>query len=238
MSVPVEDRIGAAEMMARWREGPLHPDLEPYLAESEVLGPCLRHPLVYQVPYFLPGQANEAYEAKKAGMKEAIRKRQWHTMIFLHERPYRLDALQQLSAGFNVPNKRWWDLVGIVWTDSENIHQNLDAWEEVWASDRPQRLQVMDKDEKAALAALPAKLTVWRGAIAGLNEEGMSWTLDRARAEWFARRFKREGEPVLVEATVPKRTVLAHFLGRNEAEIVISTYNRDLRVVKLREVGE
>lgn len=213
-------------MMERWQEGPLHEDLVPYLDEGEEFL-SLRHPLVYQVPYWLPGMANDQYAAKQAAMDAAMRKKDFSSIIWLHERPYRIDALKSLANGCHVSNTKWWSLVGDVWTDSENIHQNLEDWEAIWSTSRPNRQAAMDKEEKAALRALPDQLTVFRGAMDPLNGEGMSWTLDAAKALWFAKRFKREGKPVVITARMLKSDVLAYFMGRNESEIVVP-----LRVVR------
>jgi hypothetical protein len=51
---------------------------------------------------------------------------------------------------------------------------------------------------------------------------GLSWTLDRDKAIWFAKRFSMLPRltPRLVEGFVHKRHVLAYFGGRKEKEIV------------------
>lgn len=226
--------------MEAWRTAELHPDLKPYVHEGGPIGTVLQHPLVYEIPHMLPGRCNEAYAHKQRELKKAIALRKWDTVIWLHERPWRLDALMALRE-FEIPNKRWWQLVRQVWVDSENVYQNGAEWERVWADTRPNRQAVMDKDEKAELRALPDTLTVYRGAIEEMNAEGMSWTLEPKRAEWFAHRFERGGTPVVIEARVAKAEVLAHFTGRNESEIVlpldaVRTQSR-VRVVRVREVA-
>jgi hypothetical protein len=170
----------------------------------------------------LPGRLNEQYSYKRKALIVAASQKDWHTYVFLHERPYRLDALIHISETYSLSNKKFWELVGSVWTDSENIYQNVKEWQEVWATGRPNHQAAMTKDERLALAALPDELTIYRGAREDLNEDGLSWTTDRARAEWFAKRFNREGDAVVLEARVTKHDVLAYFTGRNESEVVTS----------------
>lgn len=212
-----------AEKLQKWAAEPLHEDLEPWV-EDGAFGKSLRHPLVFDIPLMLPGRANEQYAYKQQAIKDALAAQKWHSVVFLHERPYRAEALAQLE-WYKIPNKTWWGLVGSVWTDSENVWQNNEEWRQVWADDRPQRPQAMSKEERAFLRALPEKFTVWRGAAEGVNEDGMSWSLDRDRALWFAKRFEREGDPLLICGIVKKSDVLAYFNGRNESEVVIFPEN-------------
>jgi len=79
----------------------------------------------------------------------------------------------------------------------------------------------MEQEERKALAALPDRLTIYRGVhIKKGTLRGLSWTLDRERAEWFANRWAKR-RPYLVQAQVLKSDVRAHFLDRGEAEIVV-----------------
>jgi len=69
---------------------------------------------------------------------------------------------------------------------------------------------------------LPNDLTIWRGVARPRYARGMSWTLDRERAEWFARRFAAMyGDPRLYTATVDSDQVLGYLQGRQESEIVL-----------------
>ena len=70
--------------------------------------------------------------------------------------------------------------------------------------------------------ALPAQFVVWRGTtIENPNsEDGFSWTLNRARAKWFAFRNSRGSDsPVLIKAIVNKEAVLSAFDFENEVVV-------------------
>jgi hypothetical protein len=85
----------------------------------------------------------------------------------------------------------------------------------------------MDEQERNALAALPYELTIFRG-IGHVTHSwrGMSWTLDEQKAIWFSRRFADERDrPVVYRGLIEKARVLAHLLGRKEAEVVVFPRN-------------
>lgn len=206
---------------------PLDPELAAYIDEDGPLGPMIRHPLVFDpTGMATPGLPNRQLRWKKKALAEALSERDWYTAVFLHERPYRADALWQIARDHadEISDTGYWELVGAVWTDSENIWQNEAEWEELLHADRPERQAMMDDDEREMFAVLPEVIEVWRGCIQGQNEDGLSWTTDRERARWFARRFadNRDGDPIVLHGTVAKEQVVAYFAGRNESEIVVA----------------
>lgn len=75
-----------------------------------------------------------------------------------------------------------------------------------------------------------APLTVWRGSFAA-DKRGLSWTLDRERAEWFVRRgdMAQRGRTMrLWRCEVPADRQYGHFHNRREDEIVADV--RGLRI--------
>jgi hypothetical protein len=79
----------------------------------------------------------------------------------------------------------------------------------------------MGEDEDNLLRSLPEEVTIYRGCTKGLNENGISWTLNKEKAQWFSTRLLRKGAtPIVLERTVPKSDIIALFNGRNEFEVV------------------
>jgi hypothetical protein len=212
-------------------EEELHPELAEYLFESDISGLpqgmlALKHPLMYQIPYFpkANGYYNKAYAYKKEKVEEALFHGRWAEYIVLHERAWRHDALLtclQEGLGDDEDGDAIWQRIASVWMDSENIHQNLESWMKLWTSNYPNRRAAMDPKEQKAFDKLPDMVDVYRGVRHDVAAKGLSWTLDRSRAIWFAHRFIHgDCTPHLVTAMVPKKCVLAHFLRKNEDEIV------------------
>jgi hypothetical protein len=193
----------------------LHPDLQPYLEEG-ALGPQLRHPLVYAVPLWTKAHANYIYEQKKADLIDAVLHREFSKIIFLHERPYRLDAFIKIAK--DLPDDKYWSLLASIWTDTENGWQNLDEWRALFGSDRPARGHLMDENEHFTLGNLPETVEIYRGCQEGINEDGLSWTLDPEKAKFFAERFGKPGK--VLKKAVNKAQIVALFSGRNEAEVI------------------
>ena len=99
----------------------------------------------------------------------------------------------------------------------------------------PDRALVMSDEERAALASLPQRFEIWRGVS---NEDAVrsySWTLNRELARRFADRFADdESLPLLAAGWITKADVLAYFLERDEAEIVVLPENvQDIKLYQL-----
>jgi len=201
-------------------DDPLHPDLEPYVHETGLGMRVLQHPLVYCVPYTHTSIANHAYLVKTLALQRARDERSWQTYVWLHERPYRLQALCEIEYEFDT-DEEFWEMLRDVWMDSENVWQNFDDWVAFFSNldNRAGMSALMSEEERVLLAALPDRVTVYRGAVDGLNEDGISWTLDQDRAVWFASRFNKGGE--VFTRVVDKSEVVAYFTGRGEEEIVV-----------------
>jgi hypothetical protein len=99
--------------------------------------------------------------------------------------------------------------------------------------------EALEPSDLAFYDALPATIAVWRGCARG-RERGLSWTVDRAVAEGFAR-GKRciNRDPTLVRADIPRQHVFAVFTDRNEQEVVLDPRRlRRLEKKGLEDLGQ
>lgn len=214
-------------------EEELHADLIPYVRDGAT-GRMLHHPLVID-PFFSPHMhrlANRQYAAKVEALDRAVAAKDWHLVVFLHERPYRLDAFAEYAEAMS--DREYWQLLSAIWVDTESLSSDQSEWWELLMADRPGRDEwFMDDADRAVLCGLPDVVTVWRGVNEdGGNESGLSWTLDREQAVWFATRFGRRG--VLLEVTLERSEIIACVAGRGEQEVILDP---EFRIVK-REVVE
>ena len=195
----------------------LLPELAEAMVEMELTGTWIKHPFVNQL-YFGPMQdehCNQTFEVKKGAVASALEGGRWREFIILHERPWRLHALVEIMD--RVPDADYWKLVLMAWVDAETPWRNLPTWEDLWQSERPGRAK--QKLPESALDG-DGMVRVYRGQDRS-EMSGLSWTLDRGRAEWFALRFAHEGSVgYLFEGTVEQADVLAYLDDRNEEEIV------------------
>jgi len=196
----------------------LLPELRPYL-EQGAMGEQLRHPLIYQVPLINNGAANHLYKFKVAETQRALKESNWTKYIWLHERPYRIEAFIEIAD--KMKDRDYWQFLVAIWSDTENAWQNLAQWQRLFNSDRPEKKHLMDEEEFFYYQKLPDTVTVYRGCQRGVNEKGLSWTFDKEKAKFFAQRLKKDNS-IVIQATVDKKQVIAVLLGRNEQEAIIN----------------
>ena len=208
----------------------LLPELQPRFADG-----WLHHPLIV-------GEVRNCDEANRANDRYRTikdRERELRTnpgdgleYVFIHERPYRFGALQRIAPQLNNAI-HYWKLVGEVWTDSENIRQHFAGWQRVWSDSRSHKQECMTPKEQVGLEGMPAFFPVWRGVGFRGQVRGLSWTVDRDIAVWYAQRYDHGRHSKLIHAEVRRRDVHAFFQGRRESEIVAS-HVRILQIESLR----
>jgi len=215
------------DMMTRKED--LHPDLVPWI-ENTSFGQCLKHPLIIGLFYHegMNAMYNAQYKAKLEYIERAKTQKNWSSYIWIHERPYRLEKFSEIEG--ELSDQEYWELLGSIWSDSENLWQygSILGW--FINKDRPGREAMMDEHEKEFLAKLPDEFTIYRGHQTK-NRLGYSWTLSYWRAKWFAKRFDQKGQGV-VKAKIKKEHVVAALLGRNEFEIVASPKHLKIETVR------
>jgi hypothetical protein len=218
-----EERAQFAHLMDTFEAVDLHPDLVPYVQERQI-GTVLHHPLVIQIFFNerLHKLANQQYRQKIKLLEEAQQAEEWTTIVYLHERPYRLSAFMDIAERImEVDEADYWELLADIWVDSESISMDQPLWLEALATNDPDtRAQhFMEERERDLLASLPRWVDIYRGVDVGGNEAGMSWTLDRDKAEWFARRY--HGHGTLLKCACPRDRIIAVLLGRGEQEVIV-----------------
>lgn len=201
-------------------------------AQSAGPWPMFHHPLCVIVPFF-GGEGEieqivKSIEAKEERLEEFKKLGKPHAGLFLYERPYRFEAIHGMrSEGcFKDNEEEFWECLAEVWIDSENIYQHHREWCELLDEAAQHNFMMeamMNQDEWELLMLLSGEdknLEVYRGAVEGENERGLSWTMDRERAGWFAERFGKGGK-VWKTTVSPRTDIVAIFTGRNEDEVVL-----------------
>lgn len=200
----------------------LRPELKAYL-DTAAGFPAVRHPRLYSVPHFEQTNAwlNLRYEILQKAFEKAQAEKDHDAMLSLTERPFRLEVFYNLIADECEPRK-YWRLLGELYTDCENIHQNANIWEELLFGGY---VKVLNKTFMGAQNAklfkeLPNEMTIYRGTQTEYWQ-GFSWSLSKDKARWFANRYERSSNhPMLTTAKVNKEDILGYFDGRNEKEVV------------------
>jgi hypothetical protein len=95
-------------------------------------------------------------------------------------------------------DEQFWRLVADVWiaTEGQSRYANERGfWEALWGANRPGREHAMTVWDRQTLAAMSDPIAIYRG-VADCWGKGkrshlraFSWTTNRDKAAWFARRF-------------------------------------------------
>lgn len=175
---------------------------------------------------------NKSLEVKKEKLQQYRNEGRWESYIFLHEKPYRVEAF--LDVAKHLSPERYWDLLGEVWTNSENIWQFNEVWRGFFTDERHKefRHHFMSKKDRDLFESLPEKLTVYRGYKTGGVKEGMSFTLSRKTAKFFATRLcTSRCKSYVVEAKIGKDQIFAYKTDRGEDEIILLDFPAKSRVI-------
>jgi hypothetical protein len=198
----------------------LHPELQARMFDGP-MGKRISHPFVQEIFYAPEMNAlyNKQFEAKSHAATVALAAKDYAKFIVFHEKPYRLDAFSIVQS--DMSDAMYWDTLSDLWIESENIWQNLRAWKGYLRSERSHREQFMSAEDRRVFASLPVVLDIYRGHQ-GRNTKGISYTLSKEKAEWFANRFKSSKAAGQVKhRRVAKRDCFAYLGGRGEQEIII-----------------
>jgi hypothetical protein len=196
----------------------LHPDLQLCYEKNDNFA-SVRHPLLYSVPHFdeMNSYINKAYQHKLQATEKALKAGYFNEYVWLHERPYRLKAFSHIMHEIGKPEE-YWPLLSNIWIDSENIWEEQKLWKVVLLYTMGDRNLFMTKEERSFLKKLPEKVTVYRGHKKN-NKTGLSWTLSREKALWFANRLNGEG--FVAHKTVSKSEIFAYLNRRDEDEVLL-----------------
>lgn len=118
-------------------------------------------------------------------------------------------------------------LLSDIWTGSENPNNdvNVSLKESSNMFKLADKKKLMTDEEYLYYESLSNEFKIYRGVAVGRNHNGLSWTIDKEKAEWFSNRFNRNQQVgYLREAICKKEDVLAYFNRRGENEIVVD-YN-------------
>jgi len=208
-------------------EEELDPELESYYEINEDGWAMIRHPLVYSVLHTenMNAMVNHQLKYKREAVAKAEDEQRWYSYLFLHERPYRVEAFEAIQ--LRLTDEEYWKLLRDIWVDTENIWQNQTSWWRLMISDRPGRREhMMTEEERAALDQdFDERITVYRGYHPPGGWAALSWTTNSITAKFFARRLaitdEQKANMRVAEGVIHKENVIAFLNGRGEEEIVL-----------------
>ena len=173
----------------------------------------------------------EALKKEKALRLKRMKNMSPLQIAFCVSKPYRM---LYLSLAFPyLSKKERSEIMHEVWISVENINNNVNVsqMETLKMLRKCNQKYLMGQENYEVYENLPDTFVVYHGLQENAREDGLSWTLSKDVAEWFAGRFENDGE--VIEKVVHKTEVIAYFNDRDEEEIVL-----DIKKVLKREKAE
>ena len=170
----------------------------------------------------LASKPYESCDAISPALREMANKKlaasDWLGYLYVFNRAWRLPQFVQIMN--RMSDSDYWATLREIWIDSEASSANRGVWLRLFASARKCREHLMESADHAAFAGLPDPVRIYRG---GVLPRGISWTTDTQCARFFAERFDFNGGGEIFVTEVPRRKLLAYFVGCGEAEAVIDS---------------
>jgi hypothetical protein len=115
----------------------------------------------------------------------------------------------------------WWTACDGLWQLRKDI---LSAFRQRKTELSP--IALMNPEDRAFYGSLPDRVTVLRGC-SRRRVRGLPWTVDRERAEFFARggRLGQQPDPVIARAEIAKVDIFFVSTNRVESEVVLDPYS-------------
>jgi hypothetical protein len=179
----------------------------------------IQHPLVIGDLGMMPNSDyNKQLIRKQERLKEFENDKNFECYLFLIEKPFRVTSFSELVKQNKIKrlSKKYWKILSFLWTDSENIFQNKELWDDL-LKDKTNSHFFMSKNDLNFFNSLENEFMVYRGYTHW--ENGYSYSLDKDRAVFFANRFGQNGK--VKEMLVKKEDVFAYTNSREENEIII-----------------
>ena len=203
----------------------LHPEIRRHVCEINNTH-WIHSPLL--ITFGLSGldaakEINTAYMRKKALAENFLANIRFDPMAYLWliEKPYRLDAFIELQD--RLSDAQYWRYLEFVFSIVEYVQYDIAKWLSLLHSTRRYRPLMMERKDRKHFETLPDTLTIYRGYQHGKyrHKMGLSWTLSKEKAIWFAYRRTENGAAKVVTATCAKANVFCYTNGRKEEEIII-----------------
>lgn len=127
-----------------------------------------------------------------------------------------------------IKGKLYWHALRNAYERSDNLYDYRYDVKMAFMSKEPEREYLMNKRERTCLQKLPERITIYRGMTVDeykSNDFGISWSLKKKKAEFFAYTYVRNMatnhlQRMVHKLVIDKNEVIAFFNGRNEFEII------------------
>jgi hypothetical protein len=164
--------------------------------------------------------SDEGFESWNIYMKSVIDASDNIFRIFLMvNKPYLGVVFKYISD--HLSNSDYAELLQYAWVSMENPNDDPNVSHREW-------IQMLKKADQKILMGEDYNVfsnfkdivKVYRGTQSLSSTNGLSWSLSKDTAKWFATRFGKNGK--IQSAEIPKKNIVAYFNVRDEKEVVLN----------------
>ena len=157
------------------------------------------------------------------------------SIFFMFRKSYRLVFFKYTKQYLS--EKDFAEMLKFCWATCESPMNDANVTKKeivCWFTNANKRF-LMNKEEKKIRKSLPQMVEIFRGTRSAAYELGISWTLSREKAEWFAKRFSDYNNEFHVYSYwIDKKDILCYINERNEQEVIVD-YNK-LKKFRVQEL--
>ena len=186
--------------------------------KNSIKGNTIHHRFVVDTYTGIPehnNYLNKKFKRNKEKAEKAIENRDYRSYLNSYEKPYKLPPLIVIFGIEDVDDKLKAELLADTWTSAEGPSVCRKHWVKLFKYFKKRKELLMTEEEFEFFNNLPEEITIYRGAE---SIKGISWTLSKEKAEWFAKRFEING--TVFEKTVKKSDCFCYLNERQEEEII------------------
>lgn len=145
-----------------------------------------------------------------------------------------------------LPDKLYWYALKEAYSSSDDLYRYKEILRDCFVNNRKYKKEFMDWKEQKLLSSLPQFFTIYRGMTEQELESqdfGVSWTLDKSIAEFFAFVYNRNSsthhlKKIVVEAYIEKEFIIGIINNRNEKEIIVDPIHMlEFRLEECKDVN-
>ncbi len=134
---------------------------------------------------------------------------------------YRLYLFKKISSLLTEEDYCFGLKTSYIKTEGLNTEDAKISLDEVLELFKNSNLKILMGDDYNTFIDLPETLTIYRGTAQGNNANAISWTIDKARAIWFYKKYDSKG--TVLEAKIKKEDVICYLdkTACNEKEVIV-----------------
>ncbi len=140
-------------------------------------------------------------------------------ILLIVNKPYRLLFYNICSSLLD--KKDFANGLRFAWVSSENPNKDINTKVEdlIKLFKMADKNILMNESDFKVYNDLPDEVEIYRGSHHEKDFNAISWTTNYGTAEWFAKRFYKDG--YVFKAKISKKNIFAFFNDRNEFEVII-----------------